>query len=219
MIVTRVPRLTRPPPGFWASTLPSSAGLLTGWTAPTTGVSPASARAVSALDSFWPTVFGTVTCVGWRATVIVTVEPGPTRLPATGSWASTVPGSCVVESCETIDTFRPLLASSTEAESWLWPTTAGTVTRRGPEETNSVTALSLSIWVPVGGTVRVAMPAGMLSDASRLTLTLKPSACSFLRACDCVRPSTLGTIACPGPPETVSETVEPLSALVPGCGS
>ena len=79
--------------------------------------------------------------------------------------------------------------------------------------------LPLSICVPAGGAVRVTCPVGTLSEASRLTVTLKPAASSFLRACDCVSPSTLGTAACPGPPDTVSDTVEPSSALVLGCGS
>src|SRR5205085_5090544 len=217
--VTLLPRLTLPPLGCWATTLPSSDWLVTGCVRPTTGDRPASDSVDSALDCVWPTVLGTLTCWGWRATVSVTVVPRPTWLPDPGSWLSTVPGVSVLESCCTIDTFRPTLASSAAAESWLWPTTEGTVTFCGPDEMNRLTVLPLSICVPAGGAVRVTWPSGTLSEASWLTVTLKPAAWSLRRACDSVRPSTVGTGAWPGPAEAVSDTVDPSSALVLGWGS
>src|SRR5205823_3313539 len=85
---------------------------------------PASDSVDSALDCVWPTVLGTLTCWGWRATVSVTVVPRPTWLPDPGSWLSTLPGVSVLESCCTIATFSPTLANSAAAESWLWPADA-----------------------------------------------------------------------------------------------
>ena len=62
-------------------------------------------------------------------------------------------------------------------------------------------------------------PWSTVSQVSCLSLTLKPASLSVRLASACGRLVTSGTVAWPGPSDTTRVTVEPLSTLVPGCGS
>ena len=69
------------------------------------------------------------------------------------------------------------------------------------------------------GWVLITRPSSTESDGSRRASVLKPA--SFIRfsATSCLRPATPGTVAFPGPLETMIVTVEPSRASSPGCGS
>ena len=56
-------------------------------------VNPASSSAAFASSIVWPTTDGTGTCLTPRETLMRTVSPSATRVPAAGSCAVTVPGS------------------------------------------------------------------------------------------------------------------------------
>ena len=97
--------------------------------------------------------------------------------------------------------------------------TSGTAMRLRPVDTVNVTVVPTSVSVPGPGVVSMTWFSGTSSLASRRSRTLKPSFFSSSVAARRPSPSTLGTPRWPGPEETVSATVEPLSARLLACGS
>jgi len=97
--------------------------------------------------------------------------------------------------------------------------TSGTWTCSTPLDSSRITVEPLSRVVPDGGLVRIAFPDGIVSDASRRSSISKPASVSRLRAWLRDSPPTVGICAVAGPLDTVSVTVEPLSAFVPAAGS
>ena len=69
------------------------------------------------------------------------------------------------------------------------------------------------------GCVPMTSPLGTVSEDRSRTRTRKPAASRRRRASASLWPSTPGTVAVPGPSETVSVTTEPSSASPPGSGS
>ena len=152
------------------------------------------------------------------ATTIATVELLSTRDPPPGLWLSTVPGSWSDSFSETA-TRSPALLSVDSAAAWDEPITLGTVTCSAPVEMISVTVAPFSMRLPPSGVVPIARPFATESDDCSVIRTLKPAARSRFSASAWDWPSTVGTVASPGPSDTRKVTVEPLSTDSSGWGS
>ena len=150
----------------------------------------------------------------------LTAEPFATVLPLAGLCASTVPGSSSTVSLSvTLPTRSPADSIALRAFSSVSPTTSGTSTCSGPLETRSVTVLPRSIRLPCGGEVSTTRPFLTSAEKTSSTFGSKPAARSWSSASARGSPCTSGTLASPGPVETVIVTVEPSGASVSGRGS
>src|SRR5881394_3394860 len=128
-------------------------------TAPTTRFAPVIAEVAAACVR--PTTFGTVTCGGPDETTSATALLIATDVPLTGDWLITDPaGTVVLDDCVTAPAtrFAPVIAEV--AAACVKPTTFGTVTWGGPDETTSATALPVSTDVPLTGDWLITNPAG-----------------------------------------------------------
>src|SRR3954470_7861029 len=94
-------------------------------------------------------------------------------------------------------TVNPAPAIEEVAAAWVNPTTFGTTTCAGPEDTTSAIALPAAACVPALGVCARTDPAGMLLlDAVVTGPTVRPAAAIADVAADCVSPTTLGTVRC-----------------------
>ncbi len=151
-ILTSVPGATLiPPTGLWLITCPAGIVVL------------AAVVTVAARVAFWiaamaalcvrPTTFGTVAVKAEPVdTTILTVLPGLTLLPATGSWLITWPAGTV--RLASVDTVKIRLAFwiAVMAALCVWPTTFGTVeVGVGPVDTTKLTGLPIATFRPPAG--------------------------------------------------------------------
>jgi hypothetical protein len=171
--------------------------------------------------SFWvsPVTSATETSCGAFATASVIVEPLSMLWLAPGLCLSTVPGSSLSVTWSRRATLKPRSPRVWLASSTCWPVTSGTSTCSTPVESSRITVEPFSRVVPDGGLVRIARPDGTLSDASRRSSISNPARCRRPRAELRVRPPTVGTFAVAGPLDTVTVTLDPLSAFSPPAGS
>jgi hypothetical protein len=116
-------------------------------------------------------------------------------------------------------TLKPAACSVDCASSKLLPLTSGTATCSGPLETTSVTCEPLSTFSPSPGDAEITRPFSTVVEFSSRWLDSSPAFCNRPCADLSVSPTTCGTATCSGPADTVSVTVEPLSAFVSPDGS
>src|SRR5262245_31810909 len=78
--------------------------------------------------------------------------PLTTETPAFGFWLTIEPvGTVVLDVFVTAPTTRPAFVIAVDAAACVSPTTFGTATCGGPDDTTSATALPVAIWVPAVG--------------------------------------------------------------------
>src|SRR5262249_16716502 len=94
-----------------------------------------------------PTTYGTPTGFGPLDTLICTLEPLSTIVPACGNCPVTVSGG-LLEWIDTTLYFRPAVVSEATASSRVLPKTSGTVTFGLPVETVSPTVVFFDTCVP-----------------------------------------------------------------------
>src|SRR5260221_467870 len=105
--------------------------------------------------------FGTVTCGGPDETTSAIALPLATDVPLAGDWLITDPaGTVVLDDCVTAPTTRFAAVIADVAAACVRPTTFGTVTRGGPDETTSATTLLIATDAPLTGDWLVTQPAG-----------------------------------------------------------
>src|SRR5262245_8685230 len=93
------------------------------------------------------------------------------------------------------------------------PTTFGTVTIDGPDDTTNATDEPGAAAVPAAGVWLMIEPAGTVALGDVRTVpTTRPALVIAVVAADWVMPTTLGTVIWPGAPDdTTSETVLPVT--------
>src|ERR1019366_4160188 len=207
-----------PPPGLWEITSPSWFALLTSLVCWIT-LNPAAVRVPLAAPAVSPCTPGTEAVVGAVAITSLTVDPGAAVVLPSGVWVITVPGVSDFDVWEDVVTLKPSFCNVLVALDCVCPRTSGTDACAFPEEMNSVTGDPTGSGVPAPGSVRVASPAGTVLEDSVSKRTFRFWALIARTAAARVRPTTEGTTMFPSPWETVSVTVVPESALVPGWGS
>jgi hypothetical protein len=208
-----------PAPGLWLITLPEGTVELDAVvTAPT--VRPAPVITVIAADCVSPTTLGTVTGAGPDDTVRFTAEPASTLAPPGGLWLITSPeGTVELDAVVTVPTVRPAPVIAVDAADCVSPTTLGTVTGAGPEDTVRFTAEPGATLAPALGLSLITLPAGTVELDTVVTVpTVRPAPVIAVVAADCESPTTLGTVAGAGPDDTVRLTALPEAALAPAEG-
>ena len=187
-------------------------------TVPTT--SPAPVMAVEAADCVRPTTFGTDTDAGPDDTARFTAVPGATEVPDVGFCDMTDPAGTVDEDwVVTVPTTSPAPVMAVEAADCVRPTTFGTDTDAGPDDTTRFTAVPGATEVPDVGFCDMTDPAGTVDEDWVVTVpTTSPAPVMAVEAADCVRPTTFGTDTDTGPDETTRFTAVPGATEVPDVG-
>src|SRR5947209_18171058 len=99
-----------------------------------------------------PTTVRTPSCAGPDETTRFTAEPLLTCVPAAGLELITVPeGTVLLDAVVTVPSTRPALVIALVAAVCVMPTTLGTATCAGPDETTRFTAEPALTWVPAAG--------------------------------------------------------------------
>jgi hypothetical protein len=99
----------------------------------------------------------------------------------------------------TVPTARPALVMAEVAAAWVWPTTLGTVTPGGPDDTMRATAVPLATLVPPVGVWLMTLPAATVLLDSMVTVpTARPALVMAEVAAAWVWPTTLGAVTDPG---------------------
>src|SRR3954467_13294959 len=132
----------------------------------------------------------------------------------------TDPAGTVVVTCVVIvPTMRPAFVIAVVAAACVRPTTFGTATCGGPDDTTRATALPLATWVPGVGGWLVIDPAGtIVFDTVVTDPSVRPAFVIVAVAAACVRPTTFGTATCDAPDDTTSATALPLVTCVAAAG-
>jgi hypothetical protein len=126
-------------------------------TVPTTN--PALVIDVVAAACVSPTTLGTLTFAGPLDTTRFTEEPVLTDVPAVGASLITVPEATVLLDCVvTVPTTNPALVMEVVAAACVSPTTFGTLTCAGPEDTTRFTAEPVLTDVPAVGASLITVP-------------------------------------------------------------
>src|SRR5262249_56748776 len=130
-----------------------------------------------------PTTFGTATCGGPDETTSATALPITICVPAVGFSLITEPdGTVVLDAVVTVPTTRFALVIAADAAACVRPTTFGTATCGGPDDTTSATALPITICVPAVGFLLITEPEGtVVLDA---VVTVPPTQVAFVIAAD-----------------------------------
>jgi len=124
---------------------------------------PAFWIAVVAAACVCPTTLGTATGAGPEETTKFTAEPGATGVPAAGFSLMTLPaGTLLLEAVVTVPSTKPAFWIAVVAAACVCPTTLGTATGAGPEETTKFTAEPGATGVPAPGFSLMTLPAGTL---------------------------------------------------------
>src|SRR5690606_23621793 len=156
-----------------------------------------------------------------RPTTMLTVSPGLRRSPELGLWLRTRPSwpGLFTTSSLTFST-RPALRIWLMALSSLRPSTDGTVTCEGPDETTSVIVEPGSTSDPAPGLVLMTRPASTSDeDCCSVVMLVNPAFWSVARASSSVWPVTSGTATAPAPPATWTVTAVPGATSWPAAGS
>src|SRR5262249_52054261 len=156
--------------------------------------------AVDAAVCVRPTTFGTATCGGPDGTTSATALLITTCVPAVGFWLITDPAGTVVLDCVvTVPSVRFAPVIAVDAAVCVRPTTFGTATCGGPEETTSATALLMTTCVPAVGFWLITDPAGtVVLDCVVTVPSVRFAPVIAVDAAVCVRPTTFGTATCGG---------------------
>src|SRR5437870_137803 len=124
-----------------------------------------------------------------------------------------------LDDCVTPPTVRPAVVIAAEAAACVSPTTSGTGTCGGPDETTSATALPTLTCVAAIGVWLITDPAAtVVLDDCVIAPTVRPALVIAVVAAACVRPTTSGTATCGGPDDTTSATALPLDTCEPPIG-
>src|SRR5262245_31070783 len=124
-------------------------------------VRPAPVMAVVAAACVRPTTLGTATSGRPLETTRLTVLPCVTCVPAVGVWLITDPAGTVVLACVvTVPSARFAPVIAVVAAACVRPTTFGTATCGGPDETTRFTALPCVTCVPEVGVWLITDPDG-----------------------------------------------------------
>src|SRR5512139_512103 len=217
---TELPEATlEPEVGLWLITLPAATvELLCVVTVPT--LRPTPVIAVVAAACVMPTTLGTVTGAGPDDTTRFTELPDATLEPEVGFWLITLPAAteellCVV----TVPTLRLAPVIAVVAAACVMPTTSGTDTEAGPDETTRFTELPDATLEPEVGLWLITLPAATVELLCVVTVpTLRPTPVIAVVAAACVMPATLGTVTEAGPDETTRFTELPEATLEPEVG-
>src|SRR6476646_10083620 len=128
-------------------------------------------------------------------------------------------GTVVLDAVVTVPTVRPAVVIADVAATCVRPTTFGTATCGGPDETTSATALPVATWVTAGALVWTTDTAGQRVLAEVVIVpTVNPALVIHVVAAARVTPTTFGTAACGGPDETTSATALPVATCVAAAG-
>src|SRR5262245_55168298 len=181
---------------------------------------PAFVIAVVAAVCVRPTTFGTATCGGPDDTTRFTELPTVTCVPETGDWLITEPAATVVlDCCVTVPTTRFAFVIAVVAAVCVRPTTFGTATCGGPDDTTRFTALPTVTCVPETGDWLMTEPAGtVVLDCCVTVPTTRFAFVISVDAAVCVRPTTFGPPTCGGPDDTTRFTALPTVTCVPHPG-
>src|SRR4051794_14297366 len=115
-------------------------------------------------------------------------------------------GTVVLDAVVTVPMTRPAFVIAVVAAACVRPTTFGTATCGGPDETTRETALPLATCVAAAGVWLMTDPDGtVVLDAVVTVPTTRPAFVIAVVAAACVRPTTFGTATCGGPDETTRE--------------
>ena len=99
------------------------------------------------------------------------------------------------------------------------PTTFGTATCGGPDETTSATALPVVACAPAAGVWLITDPDGtVVLDVVVTTPTVSPALVIAVVAAACVSQTTFGTATCGRPDDTTRSTALPVVACAPAAG-
>src|SRR5215813_13604697 len=208
-----------PDTGDWLITRPAATVVLDCCvTVPTTR--PAFVIAVDAAVCVRPTTLGTATCGGPDETTRFTELPTVTCVAAVGDWLITEPaGTVVLDCCVTVPTTRPALVIAVDAAVCVRPTTFGTATCGGPDDTTRFTELPTVACVPDTGDWLITEPAGtVVLDCCVSVPTARFAVVIAAVAAVCVRPTTFGTATCGGPDDTTRFTELPTVTWVAAAG-
>src|SRR5262249_2687638 len=178
---------------------------------------PAFVIAVVAPAWVRPTTLGTATCAGPDDTTRFTALPTVTWVPETGDWLITEPaGTVVLDCCVTVPTTRPAFVIAVGAAVCVRPTTFGTATCAGPDDTTRFTALPTVTCVPETGDWLMTEPAGtVVLDCCVTVPTTRFAFVIAVVAAGFVSPTTLGTATCGGPDDTTRFTELPTATSLP----
>ena len=127
------------------------------------------------------------------------VSPDPAMLPALGACRTTVPISRSL-STSSVATSNPAFSSVACASSSASPTTLGTVTSAGPDDTSTVTVDSLATSVPASGCVPMTTPTCTVSLAWVRWVGTSPASVMARLAAGASKPATSGTATMSEPP-------------------
>src|SRR5208283_5366703 len=131
------------------------------WVVTVPTVSPAPVMAVVAAVCVRPTTFGTDTGAGPDDTTRFTADPVATEVPDVGFWDITDPAGTVAEGwVVTVPTTSPAPVMEVVAAACVRPTTFGTDTGAGPDDTTRFTADPDATEVPDVGFWDITDPAG-----------------------------------------------------------
>src|SRR6188508_3220743 len=115
-----------------------------------------------------------------------------------------------------VPTVRPAPVIAEDAAARVSPTTVGTATCGGPDETTRFTALPTLTCVPAAGFELITEPAGTVALACVVIVpTVSPAPVIAEDAAACVSPTTVGTATCGGPDDTTRLTALPTLTCVP----
>jgi hypothetical protein len=125
-----------------------------------------------------------------------TAEPLATFIPATGFSPTTSPLEMVeLVAWVSVPTFSPAPVMAVVAAACVSPTTFGTVTGAGPDETTRATDDPLAALVAAAGVWLTTLPlATVVLDACVTVPTVNPAPVIAVVATDCVSPTTFGTL-------------------------
>ena len=100
----------------------------------------------------------------------------------------------MLDDCVIAPTVRPAFVIAVVAAACVRPTTFGTATCGGPDETTSATEMLLPVSVPAAGVWLITDPDGTVAlDPCVTAPRVSPAATIALLAADCVSPTTFGT--------------------------
>ena len=188
----------------------------------------ASRSVLTASKTLMPTtLIGTVACGAAGApvdTLMVTVLPAATTVPAAGDCEMTSPAGTSAFAALVVVTLKPAPSSVDLASFSESPTTLGTLglgAGGAPVDTLMVTVLPAATTVPAAGDWEMTSPAGTSAFAALVVVTLKPAPSSVDLASFSESATTLGTLglgAGGGPVDTPTVTVLPAVTTVPAAG-
>ena len=148
-----------------------------------------------------------------------TALPSTVSSPARGTCRMTRPAATAGFASSYTSTVKPWSRSRVTASASGRFVTLRTLARAGPSLTVSSTTVATATRVPGPGCVRMTVPTGRVSLASRARAPgTRPASRSRASASAWVSPATLGTVVSGGDFATVRSTVSPVGSAAPPAG-